>query len=149
MHINGCDIANDMVSNGQPWTWPPSFKIHNRSLSLIVVYIWSFLLFSFQVSSTQAVYSFTKWQWSRGLLDQKFDVGVPLVNAKIHPSLSRMKGPNRPHQEKWNNNSHSILNRYSPDLKIVVVLHYVSIRNLGCDQLTLDLSKSNLKWYWI
>ena len=60
MH-NGCDIANQQFSNGQLWTWPLIFEIcWTRRLSL-VVYIWSYLWFSFQVCSTQAVYSFTKW----------------------------------------------------------------------------------------
>ena len=66
MHINSCDIANDIFSNGQLWTWSPSSKYAYRMLSLMVLYIWSFLWFSFQLSSTQVVYSFTKWQWARG-----------------------------------------------------------------------------------
>ena len=60
MH-NGCDIANQMFSNGQLWTWPLIFEICWTRLLSLVVYIWSYLWFSFQVCSTQAVYSFTKW----------------------------------------------------------------------------------------
>ena len=60
MH-NGCDIANQMFSNGQLWTWPLIFEICWTRLLSLVVYIWSYLWFSFQVWSTQAVYSFTKW----------------------------------------------------------------------------------------
>ena len=60
MH-NGCDIANPMFSNGQLWTWPLIFEICWTRLLSLVVYIWSYLWFSFQVCSTQAVYSFTKW----------------------------------------------------------------------------------------
>ena len=58
---NGCDIANQMFSNGQLWTWPLIFEICWTRLLSLVVYIWSYLWFSFQVCSTQAVYSFTKW----------------------------------------------------------------------------------------
>ena len=60
MH-NGCDIANQMFSNGQLWTWPLIFEICWTRLLSLVVYIWSHLWFSFQVCSTQGVYSFTKW----------------------------------------------------------------------------------------
>ena len=60
MH-NGCDIANQMFSNGQLWTWPLIFEICWTRLLSLVVYIWSCLWLSFQVCSTQAVYSFTKW----------------------------------------------------------------------------------------
>ena len=60
MH-NGCDIANQMFSNGQLWTWPLIFEICWTRLLSLVVYIWPNLWFSFQVCSTQAVYSFTKW----------------------------------------------------------------------------------------
>ena len=60
MH-NGCDIANQMFSNGQLWTWPLIFEICWTRLLSLVVYIWWYLWFSFQVCSTQAVYSFTKW----------------------------------------------------------------------------------------
>ena len=59
MH-NGCDIANQMFSNGQLWTWPLIFEICWTRLLSLVVYIWSYLWFSFQVCSTQAVYSFTQ-----------------------------------------------------------------------------------------
>ena len=60
MH-NGCDIANQVFSNGQLWTWPLIFEICWTRLLSLVVYIWSYLWLSFQVCSTQAVYSFTKW----------------------------------------------------------------------------------------
>ena len=60
MH-NGCDIANQMFSNGQLWTWPLIFEICWTRLLSLVVLTWSYLWFSFQVCSTQAVYSFTKW----------------------------------------------------------------------------------------
>ena len=60
MH-NGCDIANQMLSNGQLWTWPLISEICWTRLLSLVVYIWSYLRFSFQVCSTQAVYSLTKW----------------------------------------------------------------------------------------
>ena len=60
MH-NGCDIAKQMFSNGQMWTWPLIFKICRTRLLSLVVCIWSYLWFSFQVCSTKRVYSFTKW----------------------------------------------------------------------------------------
>ena len=60
MH-NGCDIANQMFSNGQLWTWPLIFEICWTRLLSLVVYIWSYLWFSFHVCSTQGVYSFARW----------------------------------------------------------------------------------------
>ena len=60
MH-NGCDIANQMLSNGQLWIWHLIFKICITRLLSLVVYIWSYLWFSFQVCSTKGVYYFTKW----------------------------------------------------------------------------------------
>ena len=65
MH-NGCDIANQMFSNGQLWTWPLIFEICWTRLLSLVVYIWSYLWFSFQVCSTQAVYSFTMYSLGIG-----------------------------------------------------------------------------------
>ena len=39
MH-NGCDIANQMFSNGQLWTWPLIFEICWTRLLSLVVYIY-------------------------------------------------------------------------------------------------------------
>ena len=49
--FNGCDIAIHVLSNGQPWTWPPNLKIYQNKM-LCWFYTWSHLWFSFQVSST-------------------------------------------------------------------------------------------------
>ena len=112
MHINGGDIANVMVSNGHAWTWPLSFKICNRMLSLMVVYVYGhFLWFSFQLSSTQTVYTFTKWQCARGCSANFWRV-CAARERQTHPSLMKMKEPNKPHPtKKWNVNSHSIFNQ--------------------------------------
>ena len=68
MHY-GCDIANQMFSNGQLWTWPLIFEICWTKLLSLVVYIWSYLWFSFQVCSSQWVYFFTKWTaWGLALM---------------------------------------------------------------------------------
>ena len=44
MH-NGCDIANQMLSNGQLWTWPLIFKICRTRLAAFVscIYIYIYI----------------------------------------------------------------------------------------------------------
>ena len=70
MH-NGCDIANQMFSNGQLWTWPLIFEIcWTRLLSLVVYNMVIFVIFFPGMLNSSSIFFYkmnslgigTKWR---------------------------------------------------------------------------------------